>query len=436
MTNQLPSNPSLVQLKKQSKDLLKAHKTGDAACCAILRLHHRFRDRTDVEILTSTVGLREIQHALALDYGFKGWAELKKIVLSKAGDHSMRHILCGDICGQALKDSKVPGDVFVWPEIFLKGPTPGDVSDDEFSLIRAGVLASCFLNTSVEDMRRSAANKYARFDSARDYKEVVLWFDACLFDQTHMIHHIDRLSRLKPPHQTLSLICIGEFPGFDSFRGLGQLRPGQMESLLDTRHEITSQEIELARRAWKAFRSSDPRDIEEVVAGDCSALPYLRAALIRFLEQYPSVRNGLDKLQSEILVAVSAGATKLGPVFSRVLEIEEVPYMGRETVWEDIDDLANANGPALAIEGPKKLTEISKVDSETVSETDLKKWTIGLTDFGQKLLAGNADFIAANGIDRWLGGVHLQGDEAQWRWDESAKRLVGSDAVAQRTTVA
>jgi hypothetical protein len=32
-----------------------------------------------------------------------------------------------------------------------------------------------------------------------------------------------------------------------------------------------------------------------------------------------------------------------------------------------------------------------------------------VTDFGRKVIAGKADAIAFNGIDRWLGGVHLEG---------------------------
>jgi len=32
-----------------------------------------------------------------------------------------------------------------------------------------------------------------------------------------------------------------------------------------------------------------------------------------------------------------------------------------------------------------------------------------ITDFGRKVIAGKADAIAFNGIDRWIGGVHLEG---------------------------
>jgi hypothetical protein len=31
--------------------------------------------------------------------------------------------------------------------------------------------------------------------------------------------------------------------------------------------------------------------------------------------------------------------------------------------------------------------------------------------------------VKLNGIERWLGGVHLTGTQAVWRWDGVAKRL-------------
>jgi hypothetical protein len=29
-----------------------------------------------------------------------------------------------------------------------------------------------------------------------------------------------------------------------------------------------------------------------------------------------------------------------------------------------------------------------------------------------------------NGIDRWIGGVHLQGHHVPWRWDDGTETIV------------
>jgi hypothetical protein len=78
MPRSLPSKPSLEYVREEAKDLLTACQSGDASVCEVLRLHHRFQRATDREILAAAVSLQEMQHALALDYGFKNWVGLKK----------------------------------------------------------------------------------------------------------------------------------------------------------------------------------------------------------------------------------------------------------------------------------------------------------------------------------------------------------------------
>jgi hypothetical protein len=45
-------------------------------------------------------------------------------------------------------------------------------------------------------------------------------------------------------------------------------------------------------------------------------------------------------------------------------------------------------------------------------------------DAGARVLRGEADFAALNGLDRWVGGVHLVGREPAWRFDEGLERVV------------
>jgi hypothetical protein len=52
---------------------------------------------------------------------------------------------------------------------------------------------------------------------------------------------------------------------------------------------------------------------------------------------------------------------------------------------------------------------------------------VSITDAGREVLAGRADAVRLNGLDRWLGGVHLsapQGGDVEWRYDPSTRRLV------------
>lgn len=88
MPRSLPSTASVRFLQKEAKDILKSHKAADAACCPTLRYHYRFSRADDEEILKAEIALQEVQHALALDYGFKGWKDLKTHVEAAPAVHA------------------------------------------------------------------------------------------------------------------------------------------------------------------------------------------------------------------------------------------------------------------------------------------------------------------------------------------------------------
>ncbi|PJB65851.1 MAG: hypothetical protein CO096_17815 [Armatimonadetes bacterium CG_4_9_14_3_um_filter_66_14] len=134
-------------------------------------------------------------------------------------------------------------------------------------------VSSNRLRRQEDDLRRFA-----------DHEEVVRWFDACLYDQTIRIRQLDWFGRRDLGDTKLSLLCVGEFPGFVGFKGLGELDPQQMASLLGARHEVASAETALAAAAWAAFCSPDPTDLERLLRGDTTALPYLGEALLRWDE--------------------------------------------------------------------------------------------------------------------------------------------------------
>jgi hypothetical protein len=45
------------------------------------------------------------------------------------------------------------------------------------------------------------------------------------------------------------------------------------------------------------------------------------------------------------------------------------------------------------------------------------------SDFGRQVYEGKEDHVRANGINRWLGGVHLCEGAPVWRWDEEVRTI-------------
>ena len=77
MSRSLPPDPSLEQLRKQAKDLLRQYRAGDAAVEAVLRTHKP--QITDPQG-SNPATLADAQFALAREHGFASWPKLKRHV--------------------------------------------------------------------------------------------------------------------------------------------------------------------------------------------------------------------------------------------------------------------------------------------------------------------------------------------------------------------
>jgi len=84
MSKPFPTRPNLDHFRKEAKSTLKAHKSGDRSVSSIFRHLKRFEGSADEDILSADVALREVQQALAVEYGFRDWQSLKSHVESVA----------------------------------------------------------------------------------------------------------------------------------------------------------------------------------------------------------------------------------------------------------------------------------------------------------------------------------------------------------------
>lgn len=335
----------------------------------------------------------------------------------------MLHVHCGDTSAKSLKLSGIPGEILVWVDPVCEGPLPADVADEDvWRALRAKYVADTtrggLAHATARDRLARADAEIAKF---AEHDEVVLWFDACLYDQAILVRHLDWFSRRNRGKTRLSLICVGEFPGFPRFCGLGELMPKELGSLFEKRHEITAAEFELGRKAWAALRSTDPAAIEKLCGEDTSALPYLHDALMRYLQQYPCVRNGLNRLQNNALKAVATGHFQLVDIFVQVDHREERPFFGDTTLWQCLDGMASGKHPLIFVSGPGRLPLWNP-------PRNLAAWEVLVTEAGVEVLEGKKDAIELNGVDRWMGGVHLCRGKPIWRWDEQERKLVKKEA--------
>ena len=77
----LPLRPSLEHLQKQAKALLKAVNEGDRDAALKFRTSRpALAKASDTEVATAKLSLRDAQAAIACEYGFEKWSDLKKRV--------------------------------------------------------------------------------------------------------------------------------------------------------------------------------------------------------------------------------------------------------------------------------------------------------------------------------------------------------------------
>jgi len=245
--------------------------------------------------------------------------------------------------------------------------------------------------------------------------EYVLWFEADLYDQLQITEILARLAGLGVPAGCITLICIGEHAGIARFGGLGELTAGQLRELPHTNAcaRLTPAALELATRAWAAFRAPTPEGLGAIAVTRLGELRFLGEAFDRLSREYPSTRDGLSLTERRVLAAVADGADSAGQAFGRAWARETRPFMGDTTAFSRMDRLAAAPDPLLRLDPPGRPVE--------------RTTGVHLTSTGARVLAGEADQIALGGIDRWIGGVHLQGHRVPWRWDDGTEAIVGTD---------
>ena len=322
------------------------------------------------------------------------------------------HIHNGDAAADVAKRSSIPGEHFVWREALIDGPVPQVADADEWRRRRVRHLSEAYSLDRAEIERDSLAQE-EKLASFRNYEEVVLWFEHDLFCQLHLLYLLNWFAQYELGKTKLSLICIGSFPGKENFRGLGELNAEELESLFPGRQQVTKKQLELAANGWKAYRSSDPRDIENFLNGDTAVLPFAGPALKAHLRRFPSTTNGLGQIENRALQLISSGGSRFADLFGDFCKTEPIYGLGDAQFYSALRRMTETNQPLLALKNGQPTTEAISPDA-----------TFKLTDLGRAVMNEEADFVLLNGIEQWIGGFYLSGERNLWRWDPESKSVI------------
>ena len=130
--------------------------------------------------------------------------------------------------------------------------------------------------------------------------------------------------------------------------------------------------------------------------------------------RYPDKQTGLNFYQKRLLHHADKGpnAARIIGYTMGMIEDNELDYAGDEYLFDLLKKLGDEQLPYPAF--------VLKGDTSTLHSTQAQ-----LTDWGIKYRNGEENFTRLNGIDYWVGGVHLTPENL---WYYSDGRLVAHDA--------
>ena len=326
------------------------------------------------------------------------------------------HITNGDGAAGLIEAGSVAGSVLPWRDPMHHGPFPKTSSLEEASNIRAQYLGG---DQYAEQTQSEFVKRDSILKQAADSASVVLWFEHDLLDQLQLLQILNYFNHTTVP-QHLELICIDQFNGIETFRGLGQLTTEQLASLYPTRTQVTSKQLSLASTIWDAFCDNNPANLLQWIAnGDHQTLPFMHRALKRHLEDFPWQSDGLTRTERQCLSLLQNSSNTAGKVFVENMDFENALYIGDWHSFSVIERLATAKQPL--INGANNNYQAWTHDNAA----DFAKQLLQLTSVAQQVL--NGEVAAHNMIDRnyWLGGIDLS--QQLWHWNHEQQTLVQAD---------
>lgn len=321
------------------------------------------------------------------------------------------NITNGDSAGKLIQ--AVVGDepVLPWRDMLHEGPVPAGLSLDELSAARARFIAA-FCGLDLEATLLTFADRDRCLEIAGTYDGVTLWFEHDLYDQLQLLQILHELASMPDTACRISLIQAASY--------LGCMSTSEIAALHGAQRTVGEAVLDLAQRAWSAFRAPTPVAVVELRCLDLTPLPYLQSALERLLQELPEPDTGLCRTERLILEQLREAGRPARRLYKDVQRREPAVFMGDLPFFRRLERLALAHRPMITgVPAAGLLADAS--GGEALDRP------LSITPDGRRVLAGAADWLDCHSPDRWFGGTHLRPGHL-WRWDAAAGELFANAA--------
>jgi hypothetical protein len=299
-------------------------------------------------------------------------------------DDLLVHVHFGRALLDRLAGAGLPGQRLEASDPVCDGPTPGDVDPNVWYQVRAAHLHASPGAPPAAAIEADLRAQDEALAAAALRAEVVLWAGPELYCQVSLVRALARLGELAPPPR-LSLVDPGDHAGSPGC-GLTARSDEELRALFAARRPVEDDVLALAARAWSAYTAPSARPLVALCRDDLRALPHLRAALLRHLEDLPDGATGLSTTETKLLQALEAGPLPVGELLRALARTEDRPFLTDTMLGHILRRLGAGPAPLVTVE-----------DADEVL----------LTAQGRDVLHGHAFWSA----ERWHGGVHIRREE-------------------------
>jgi hypothetical protein len=328
-----------------------------------------------------------------------------------SGPQEMLHLTLGESSSASLRCSLPRQDhaVLATRDTLCYGPAPAAHLMDQFSRVRAEHWAEAHLAGWRARARKIEAD-FLEWNRAlaryRNFREVVLWCSSLAPCQLFLIQMLAWFADRDLGSCKLSIV--------DSVYA-GTLPRDKVDAALRSRRRVAAIHFRTATRAWRAFTAEEPSQLNRLLAADLSALPHLNAALFAEAREYPALGCGLSAMERLFLEELSCH----GPAMPCTLLSNPL-----DARWQGIGDVYLLGKVRGFIDAPNQLACFAEPFNGNFDNFEFNGSVLEITEFGRRVLAEQADAVLYNGVNRWIGGVRLEGQDCPWRWSEQERRVV------------
>lgn len=232
---------------------------------------------------------------------------------------SFLHITNGDAFTERLAALNLKGDVITWREMLCEGKTLTNVGSEIFWKTRFEFLNKNYKVTKSWFIEKTL-KEYRSLCNHKQQDHIILWFEYDLFCQINMLAVLSWL-KANRKYAEITLVCSGKEDDSDKLYGLNELSDEQLLKRYENRTVLTQDDVEYADYVWQLYCSNNPIRLENLLDFNNYQFDYLSDAVASHLHRFPSIKNGLNEMENNILkLAVETKPTSKKSFLSTLLK--------------------------------------------------------------------------------------------------------------------